>query len=534
MPTNFPVSYDTTTELGGPFVNVVPPADPLRNIDADRMNNSNDSIMAIEARVGRLGETNTGTLDWATLTVAGAPSQGLRFAGSHVAWPGLQAEPGLFIDSATNHVCFHLSGDPLGTFTDLTAGGGAGTWDALYDASDTMAIDTVARTLTWTSSIPQTGFLLDRTTAFVSQLQPLLVLRESGAIGGSTPQPLLHLYGGGASLDYAGVLSTSRPCLTLWRQPDGYFMQMLTGTEAVPGDVRFTFYATGRFEIGADTPDPLLYVTQNNAAGSLMAFFNSPNNVLFGVDANGAIFCSSNPAASALLGLYNDGNDRLVVSTDGCTALSVASDNTALSVVHTGSISAYILHLSDGVNDRLRVKRTGVTTIQGATATIFTPGLPILDAYQMSTGNIAALYSDDGGLYVDRYGSTRVVSIDPTDAGLRVYQGGTSALLQLYNYPSNALRFSVAANGGVTMLAVDGIATSVLTLQQDDRDQPFIKCVGFEAPDATRSISTNDGDGAVSAPHAPSASQGWVLKKMVRIDINGSHYWLPAYDAVAP
>jgi hypothetical protein len=126
MPSNFPSAYDTLVELGGPFINVSPPVDPLRDIDANRANNANDSLMAIEARVGRLGEVSTGSLDWATLTVAGAPSQGLRFAGGHVAWPGLQAESGLFIDSSNDHVCFHKTGDPLGTFTDLTTGGGGG------------------------------------------------------------------------------------------------------------------------------------------------------------------------------------------------------------------------------------------------------------------------------------------------------------------------------------------------------------------------------------------------------------------------
>lgn len=140
MATNFPTSYDDSSTLGPTFINVATPADPARNIDATFRNNLNETVIAIENRLGFIGETTTTTVDWALLTVGGTPNQGLRFAGASAQWPGAVGEDGIFIATGTGNVSFHKGGDPIGTFVDLTTGAGA-TWDSIYAADKDLAVN---------------------------------------------------------------------------------------------------------------------------------------------------------------------------------------------------------------------------------------------------------------------------------------------------------------------------------------------------------------------------------------------------------
>jgi hypothetical protein len=73
-------------------------------------------------------------------------------------------------------------------------------------------------------------------------------------------------------------------------------------------------------------------------------------------------------------------------------------------------------------------------------------------------------------------------------------------------------------------------AIPVLELDQDDQDESFINYVGTSAADQTKSISTINGDGTVTGPKNFSASPGWEYVGMVKVDINGSAYWMPYYQ----
>ena len=162
MSTKYPLDYDDAVTLGPTFIDVAPPTDPQRNVAAEFRNNLNDAMEAVQLRLGKLDDTTTSSVDWGLLTVSSVPNQGLRFAGTHAAWPGVIAETGLFVDTATGNVSYHKSGDPLGTFTDLTAGGGASSWDAIYASYKTLNIN--AAPLTWTqSTITGYGFVVDKT-----------------------------------------------------------------------------------------------------------------------------------------------------------------------------------------------------------------------------------------------------------------------------------------------------------------------------------------------------------------------------------
>jgi len=148
MATKYPVALDDAVTLGGPFIDNVPPVDPQINIAAEFRNNTNDTVIAIETRLGILNDAATSTVDWGLLTISGTPNQGVRFAGEHATWPGAVGESGIFVDSGTKNVSYHKGGDPVGTFYDLTTGaGGIGSWNDLYAASKTMTIN--AGDLTW-------------------------------------------------------------------------------------------------------------------------------------------------------------------------------------------------------------------------------------------------------------------------------------------------------------------------------------------------------------------------------------------------
>lgn len=74
-------------------------------------------------------------------------------------------------------------------------------------------------------------------------------------------------------------------------------------------------------------------------------------------------------------------------------------------------------------------------------------------------------------------------------------------------------------------------ATPTLTLDQDDVDEPFIDFDGTSAADQTKNISTVNGDGSVEGPKNFSSSAGWQFEGMVKVEVNGTDYWMPYYSA---
>ena len=189
MATKYPADFDDAVTLGPTFIDVAPPTDPQRNIAAEFRNNGREAVVAVQTKVGKTDDPSNLTVDWGLLSVSSAPNQGLRFAGDHVAFPGLIAEDGIFVDSGTGNVSFHKGGDPLATFTDLTGGGGVSTWDALYAADKTLDIDTSA--LVWTqTSTSGYGFQVLRNLISTSTDAAIVQIHNQHA---SDDQPCLSL-----------------------------------------------------------------------------------------------------------------------------------------------------------------------------------------------------------------------------------------------------------------------------------------------------------------------------------------------------
>jgi len=177
MSTKYPTDFDDATTLGPTKVDVIPPADPARNIAAEYRNNTDDALVAVQTRVGKLDDPAVTSVDWGLLTVSGVPNQGVRMAGSHAVWPGLQAEGGIFIDSGTGNVSYHKAGDPVGTFTDLAATG-INSWDGLYALDQALDINASPLTYTQTATTDY-GFVVDRDQAVADS--PILHVENKNA-----------------------------------------------------------------------------------------------------------------------------------------------------------------------------------------------------------------------------------------------------------------------------------------------------------------------------------------------------------------
>ena len=68
---------------------------------------------------------------------------------------------------------------------------------------------------------------------------------------------------------------------------------------------------------------------------------------------------------------------------------------------------------------------------------------------------------------------------------------------------------------------------------QDDEDEPFIDYEGSMAEDCTLNISTAQGDRTTPAgPWQPTnpLETGFIFVGCVRVEVNGSDYWMPFFD----
>jgi hypothetical protein len=94
-----------------------------------------------------------------------------------------------------------------------------------------------------------------------------------------------------------------------------------------------------------------------------------------------------------------------------------------------------------------------------------------------------------------------------------------------------ANQFKVRASGSSEFTQnANAAALPVMKLTQVDQDETFIDFVGTSAADQTKSISTVNGDGAVTGPKDFAASAGWAFVGMIKIDVNGAPFWVPYYQ----
>lgn len=142
-----------------------------------------------------------------------------------------------------------------------------------------------------------------------------------------------------------------------------------------------------------------------------------------------------------------------------------------------------------------------------------------------------------------------VISFENRTTGNAVLINGSNnlptgiTLLKIEQTASHTGDFILCENsGGTDLFRVENdastyigttttLAKQALEIDQNDDNEPFIKYSGTSAADQTKNISTVNGDGAVEGPKNFSASAGWQYEGMIRVDVNGTDYWMPYYSA---
>jgi len=90
--------------------------------------------------------------------------------------------------------------------------------------------------------------------------------------------------------------------------------------------------------------------------------------------------------------------------------------------------------------------------------------------------------------------------------------------------------FAMRSEGDLTLTSSSIVGKATLTIVQADQDQPFIKYDGTSAADATKNVSTRNGDGTVEGPKNFLTTAGWAFVGMVRVNVEGTDYWMPYYS----
>ena len=414
MSTNFPVNYDDLVNLGGPFLNIRPPADPFHYLDAAHANTWVDSIVAIENRIGKIGDTSTTSIDWALLTYGGTANQGLRIRDANAIWPGSTREQGIFVDTVSGNVCFHKAGDPTSTFTDLTVG--ADTWNEVYANGNTM--DVSGTGLVWTQTGVDGGPLLcllrnleaSDTNAAVFLIQQINALDDQPAV-------LIAQNGTSSILDlYDLVEPTSR-----WSfARDG----SLTGN--------VNSLSSAALSIISTSGNPIL-----NLAGSgpstRMLIGDDGSTMLMTDNAVSDALYIDNVGSGPLLYLLGNSTGRLHVANDGSTLITATSRDPALDVYSDGGGSLFRLSNSTGLG--IVVHDSGSQDWLALDA-----GNPMLMMYNYGTGPYIATYSSSLSEYpfiVEATGNTYIASFAPAwdEATLSIYQSvATYPLINYYGY----------------------------------------------------------------------------------------------------
>lgn len=485
MATKYPSALDDATTLGPTFLDVVPPADPQRNIAAEFRNNANDAVLAVQTRLGILDDTSTASVDWGMLTVSSTPNQGLRFAGSHATFPGLQAEDGIFLDSASGNPAFHKAGDPVGTFTDLTSGGGVSDWDALYGASKTMDIS--GTVLTWTQSAGTgVGFLVQKTSgtatdaimsvsaanaAFPAGVAALKVVNQRLA----TPGLALDIDGEVKLTNHGRVYTEGTTDLTL----------ETTGANAPITLLTSNAINTSNITINAGQSD-LILTTGNLGTIDLQgAGTNGVNiagcpltmNLTSATWSLGGVLCQITHPGNTTSGFRMNLQGASNLTWDNGSANRIWADNSHLTIETTRNVSD--LHLRSNQDAYLNVTRDVIFAARGsANISLNDAGNPIpattnktiIGAINELASSAVSSWNDlyALGTQMDITGSTMEFAGNTGNTAFQVSQVGAGHLLRLYDTTNTTVRLECRKSGELlTDAAVDVSGTAAFDFKNN-------------------------------------------------------------------
>ena len=207
----------------------------------------------------------------------------------------------------------------------------------------------------------------------------------------------------------------------------------------------------------------------------------------------------------------------------------------------TSDPNRYMIQTKDVGTSRFYTRQNGATRIITSSDTWNDPALYInhnddaqaaVRVVQGSgSGDILWLQDNTTDRFVLSKAGTVVQTVNG-GTGLTINQTGTGALLSLQD--SATSRFSVSEGGLASINTLSTLASEALSITQNDTEQAFINFAGTEASDQVASITDVQGDGSnVVGPLDKTTSVGWAFAKMVKIEINGTAYYIAAYSVAA-
>jgi hypothetical protein len=224
------------------------------------------------------------------------------------------------------------------------------------------------------------------------------------------------------------------------------------------------------------------------------------------IDGSGAMQINS---SGGTIGIGNDDVDQNInIGTQGERTINIGTGSFADEVVIGNTTGASGVHLKAGTGD---VQITGNLGIGVAS-----PTSPLQVTQDHSSGAIAYIYNSE-----DETSSNGL--------NVQVENNNASTYALRVNTPTDTYTIAAMANGRVGIglavptakLHIDQSSASgavpVLKLDQADTDDSFIDFIGTTSSDQTKSLSTDTSVGALTGH--------------IKIEVNGSAYWLAYYAA---
>lgn len=473
MSTNFPAGLDTSLELGATFSNAAAVTDPVTQIDATYRVNQKDAMLAVQARLGITNSTVPTSLSWATLSVGGTDNQGLRFAGSSAAWPGLVAEDGIFLDSATGFVAFHRSGDALGTFYPLTATGLVVSLQAAYNTSGTIT----------TSGADDIAFAVSAGDDFTVTHAAGTHTVISGAATTLT-SGLLDINCTAIAATNVTALNTQTTNAINNQEFGCYYADVDNTGDLAAGEFMYGFISD--LDMGGDGPGV------GRAVGA-------------GFYAKASAFTGANNYESA--GLYVESAYDWGALTEAPIRIEVPANPSALQIDSDPSaLVASATVASVGTNGTSGF----LSCIEG---TLDTP--------------VAVRF------FIKADGSA-TQTISSASTCLTMNQGGAGSFILCSDSGGPTTRFVVGNDGNVQVFADAGYAGAALLLDHGAATEPFVDLDGtYNATAASGNVTDENAGGAVVGPGATT----WTWRGMARVEVSSGgggipagDYWIALYD----
>lgn len=216
----------------------------------------------------------------------------------------------------------------------------------------------------------------------------------------------------------------------------------------------------------------------------------------------------------------SDGTDQLTIDSNGL--MTYAAD-AIIKIGDNAGVKKLSLQDSDGA-EQFSVNSNGV--IEGDSS-----GNVVLKLGDAAGANKLSL-QDSAGAEQFSINSDGLIE-GALDGCIRLQLGDAAGSDFLKLTASDTFQiFYIDSTGHTAIYSTSAMGSELLALDQNDIDQAFIDYRGTASGSYGGNLSIAQGDGGVDAPcSAGGSSDGWAFTGMVKVEINGTAYWMPYYSA---